>query len=117
MTQDLQCIEYRQGMLKAGAKVDKLPVKTWRGVEIPEDVLKAIHEEGVLELGGVYGYKEVGDPVQYDHLRLILDKGAVDIKFFNRAITLFMTDDEKLRCIHRVLSKLNMPLKTGDFRP
>jgi hypothetical protein len=96
-------------MLKAGAKADKLPVKTWRGVEIPEDVLKAIHEEGILELGGIYGYKEAGDPIQYDHLKLILANGVVDIKFFNRAITLFMTDNEKLRRIHRVLCKLDMP--------
>jgi len=41
-------------------------------------------------------------------LRLILaDAAVVEIEFFNRGITLFLTDDETHRRIHRVLCQLD----------
>jgi len=107
MNRDIKRIEYRRGLLDPGAKLEDLPVRTWSGGEIPDNVCKAIHEEGILDLGGVYGDRDAGDPIEYDHLRLVLADGVVEIEFFNRGITLFMTDDEKFRRIHRVLSKLD----------
>ena len=96
-------------MLKKGMKPEDLPVKVWRGTEIPTDVQKAIAEESLLNLGGVYGDKDVGSPVEYDHLKLVLADDTVEITVFNRGITLFTTDDERVRCIHRVLCKLDKP--------
>jgi hypothetical protein len=93
MIQDLKQIEYRKGMLEKGMKPDSLPVKVWRGVKIPADVRKAVNDEDLLNLGGVYGDKNAGD--------------TVEITVFNRGITLFMTDDERVRRIHRVLCKLD----------
>ncbi|MFW6107030.1 MAG: hypothetical protein ACOC8H_02625 [bacterium] len=107
MIQDLEQIEYRCGMLKAGMRPEDLPVKTWRGPKIPAEIRKSINAEDLLNLGGVYGDKNAGDPVEYDHLRLILTDDVVEIEFFNRGITLFMTDDEKVKRIHRVLCKLD----------
>ncbi len=107
MIQDLEQIEYRRGMLESGMKPDDLPVRTWHGAKIPAEVRKSINEEDILNLGGVYGDKDAGDPVEYDHLRLILTDDVVEIEFFNRGITLFMTDDEKVKRIHRVLCKLD----------
>ena len=72
MIQDLERIEYRNGMLEKGMKPDDLPVKVWRGAKITADVKKAINEENLLNLGGVFGDKNAGDPVEYDHLRLVL---------------------------------------------
>ena len=106
MLQDLEQIEYRRGMLESGMKPDDLPINTLRGAKIPADVRKSINEEDIRNLGGVYGDKDVGDPVEYDHLRLILTDDVVEIEVFNRGITLFMTDDEKVKRIHRVLCKL-----------
>ncbi len=106
MVQDLEQIEYRYGMLEAGMTPKDLPVKTWQGAKIPQEVRKSIHEEDVLNLGGVYGDKDVGDPVEYGHLRLVLTDDVVEIAAFNRGITLLMTEDEKLSSIHRVLCKL-----------
>lgn len=60
-------------------------------------------------LGAVYGDRDAGDPVEYDHLRLILTDDTVEITVFNRGITLFLSDDEKVRRIHRVLCKLDQP--------
>lgn len=107
MIQDLERIEYRHGMLESGMKPGDLPVKTWRGAEISTEVRKSVNEEDILNLGGSYGDKDVGDPVEYDHLRLILTDDVVEIEVFNRGITLFTTDDEKVKRIHRVLCILD----------
>jgi hypothetical protein len=42
---------------------DDLPVRVWRGAKIPKEVRKAIIEEDLLNLGGVYGEKDASDPV------------------------------------------------------
>lgn len=107
MTRRVERIEYRRGMLKTGAKAEDLPIRAWQDRAIPEDVRRAIQEEGVLDLGGVYGDRDLGDPIEYDQLRLVTEDGVVEIEFFNRGITLFMTDDEVFRRIHRVLCKLD----------
>lgn len=107
MVQELEQIEYKQGMLEKGVKPEGLPVKVWRGANIPADVRKAVNEEDLLNLGGVYGDKNAGDPVEYDHLKLVLTDDSVEITVFNRGITVFTSDDERLRRIHRVLCKLD----------
>lgn len=109
MIQDLEHIEYRWGMLKKGMVPEDLPVRIWRGTEIPADVQKAVAEEDLLNFGGVYGDECVGSPVEYDHLKLVLANNTVEITVFNRGITLFTTDDERVRRIHRVLCKLDKP--------
>lgn len=108
MTPDLRRIEYRPGMLEAVGKADALPIKTWSPAEIPDDVRAAIRKEGILGLGGVYGDPDAGDPIEFDHLRLVLADGVVEIKVFNRGITLIFAEDERVKRIHRVLCKLDM---------
>lgn len=107
MIQNLERIEYRKGMLERSMKPENLPLKDWRGGKIPANVRAAVNEEDLLNLGGVYGDRNAGDPVEYDHLRLILTEDTVEITVFNRGITLFTSDDEKVRRIHRVLCKLD----------
>jgi hypothetical protein len=107
MIQDLEQIEYCRGMLERDMKPDTLPVKIWRGAEIPVDVRGAINAEDPLNLGGVYGDKKAGDPMEYDNLKLVLTDDTVEITVFNRGIALFMSDDERIRRIHRVLCKLD----------
>ncbi len=107
MIQDLEQIEYRHGMLKKGMKAKYLPVKVWRGAKIPSEVRKAIREEDLLNLGGVYGDKIAGNQVEYDHLKLILTDEKVEITVFNRGITLLISDAERVQRIHRVLAKLD----------
>lgn len=106
MVQDLERIELRQGMLERGMKPESLPMTVRRGARIPAEVRKAINEENVLNLGGVYGDKRLGAPVQYDQLRLILTDDTVEITVFNRGIMLLMSDDERMRRIHRALGRL-----------
>lgn len=105
--QDLEQIEYRKGMLEKGMKPENLPLKVRRGARISADVRKAINEEDILNLGGVYGDRNAGDPVEYDHLKLILTDDTVAITVFNRGIMLLTSDDERVRRIHRVLCKLD----------
>ena len=107
MIQDLEQIEYRKGILDKGMKPEDLPVKVWRGARIPAVVRKAINDEDLLNLGGVYGDENAGEPVEYDQLKLVLTDDAVEITVFNRGITLFTADPERVRRIHRVLCKLD----------
>ncbi len=106
MIQDLEQIEYRKGMREKGMKPDGLPVKVWRGAKIPAEIRKAINEEDILNLGGDYGDENAGDPVEHDHLRLVLTDDTVEITIFNRGIMLFTSDDERVRRVHRVLCNL-----------
>ena len=106
MSQNLERIEYRRGMLEKGAKPGDLPVKVWRRIKITAELMEAIIKEDLLNLGGVYGDRTVGDPVEYDHLKIVLTDDIVEITIFNRGITLFLSDDERVRRIHRVLCKL-----------
>jgi len=102
INQELESIEYRHGMLEAEMTPANRPVRTRRGAEIR----KAIIEEDILNLGGVYGDKHVGDPPEYDYLRIELPDSVVEIESFNRGSTLFVTGDDRVKHIHRVPCKL-----------
>ncbi len=100
----IERIEHRRGILTGAKQPEDLPLRVLSGADIPEQVLATIHKEELLELGGVYGDPSYGDPVQYDFLKLVNSEGeSVEITVYNRAIMLFMADDERLRRIHRVL--------------
>jgi len=102
----LEQIEYRGGMFERGKTPESLPLQVWRGAEITAGMRDAIIRDGLLNLGGTYGNKWAGDPIQYDHLKLVLTDKTVEITVFNRAIALFLTNDERIRHIHRALCKL-----------
>lgn len=79
--------------------------------DILANVSAGVNEVGLLDLGGVYGDRNADDPVEHDHLRLSLTPvgaagaagrdGTVEITVFNRGITLFTSDEGKVRRIHR----------------
>jgi len=108
-TQELEQVEYRYGMLKQGMEPATLPIIKWRGSRISSEVRESINEEEILNLGGIYGDKTAGDPIEYDHLRLVLTGGTVEIIVYNRGISLMMSDNKRIRRIHRVLCKLRKP--------
>ena len=103
MKPQIERIEYRQGMLEEGMKPSDLPVKLLQRPMITDEILQSIEQEKIMELGGVYGDKEAGDPMEYDHLKIVCSDRTVVIEFFNRGITLLMTDSETNRRIHRVM--------------
>lgn len=70
MIQNLAQIEYCRGMLDKVMK--SLLVKVRLGARIPADVRKVVNEKGLPNFGGVYGGKNAGDPVEYNHLKLVL---------------------------------------------
>lgn len=107
MLQNLEQIEYRQGMLEKGMKPESLLARSWRGSEIPVEVRKVIDSENLLTLGGIYGNKNAGDPIEYDNLKLVMTDAIVEITVFNRGITLFMSDDERIPRIHRALCTID----------
>ncbi|MCY2927523.1 MAG: hypothetical protein NT031_19210, partial [Planctomycetota bacterium] len=93
--------------LAAGKTPDDLPVALWRSPDFPPGVEAAVRKGGLHDLNGTYGNEHAGDPVEYDHLRLVFgDETVVDITVFNRGIALPSADDPKVQRIHRVLCKL-----------
>jgi hypothetical protein len=56
-----------------------------RGARPPDDVL-AFLDHHHLNLGGTYGDPNVGDPIQYDELRIEHDQSDVEIVVYNRAV-------------------------------
>ena len=56
-----------------------------RGGDLPDDVL-ALLAHHLLDLGGTYGDPSVGDPIQYDNLRIEHDRGEVEIVVYNHAV-------------------------------
>ena len=107
MVQDIERIEYRNGMLAHNETPNDLPVTTWRAPEFPPGVVAAIRHEGLRGLGGTYGNERAGEPVEYDHLRVVFSDKTVDITVFNRGITLLSTGDAKAQRIQRVLCNLS----------
>jgi len=107
MNRELKRVKYRSGMLENGIKPKNLPIKIWNGIQISEEVRKAIEDENLMSLGGVFGDRNAGDPIEYDHLTLIDGGETVEITVFNRGIALFTQHDERIRRIHRVLARLD----------
>jgi hypothetical protein len=101
-------IEYQRGLMTPPEKPGSLPTTIWKAPDIPEEIHQVIREEGILQLEGVYGRKELGSPIEYDRLTFVLPDRKFQIEFFNRGMTLFITDDERFRQIHRVLSRLDL---------
>jgi hypothetical protein len=55
----------------------------------------------------IKGDRKFGDPVEYDNLKLVLTDDTVEITVFKRGIALFVSDDERVLRIQRVLCKLD----------
>lgn len=83
-----------------------MPAITIEAANLPEDVLVLV-ERHLLNLGGTYGDPSVGEPIQYDELRIEHDDGVVEIVLSNRAILLFTSDSEAVRRIHEVCCRLD----------
>jgi len=107
MIQDIEKIEYRHGLLEKGKQATDLPVKIWRGSQINAEIIRSLHNEDILNLGGVYGNKNIGDPPEYDYLKIILTDDDVQIEFFKRGLSLLTSDSETYRRIHRFLCILD----------
>jgi hypothetical protein len=106
-------LEFSQGMFEPGADPGRLPVHLFVGSRITDEIIEAIVKDGLLELGGVYGNPEAGDPVQYDSVKVVLQDGIVEIIVYNRALALSHGDDETMRRIHRVLGVLEDSIANG----
>lgn len=104
--QEVDLVSYPQGLPEPGRTIDDLPLLEWGWDSLPQHVKDAIFRKGLFDLGGVYGSKEVGDPVEYDHLCLAGTETETNMTIFNRGIALFFMKDESIIRFHRVLCLL-----------
>ena len=101
-------IEYKEGMLSSLKDSAACESKVFEAPNIPTSVLKTLEENKILEAGGRYGDPTMGDPIQYEWLKILTTEAEIKIEFFNRAITLFTTDSELVRRLHRFLCSLDV---------
>ena len=106
MIQNLESIEYRHGVLEQGIQINQLPLMTLKGKSITPAIRGELNETDILNCGGCYGDSSDADPVQYEHLKLILTDDTVEIVFINRGKAIANSEDDKMKRIHRFLSCL-----------
>lgn len=104
-------VAYQHGMVQSVKKVNGLQEIVFSEDEIPAEVLAAINENHLLDVGGTYGDSEAGEPIQYDHLLIEHSSGKVEITFYNRGISLVFGNNETERQIHRVCSILERRMR------
>ena len=102
----IERVVYRRGFVGRLAEVERLPAITIESADLLGDML-ALLDHHLLDLAGIYGDPEAGDPIQYDELRVEDDRGDVEIVVYNRAVVLFWADSEVVRRIHQVCCRLD----------
>ena len=99
-------IIYRRGLLRGLSDTASVREKVLLERDIPDWLVQSIIENGISGMGGTYGDPDAGEPIEYDYIRLEHQGEPVEITFYNRSITLFETEDERVRCFDRVCSQL-----------
>ena len=105
----IQKVTYRRGMLEDPKERSGLKETVLSGDSLTPKIIWSIHENDLLSAAGTYGEERLGDPVQYDYLKIEHEGGTVEITVYNRAIMLFTTDDEIYKHIHRLCCRINDP--------
>jgi hypothetical protein len=95
-------------MLESVREKDSCSEVVFEAPNIPASVLGAIATIDILKLPGKYGDPRNGRPIEYDRLTIDHDAGSVTIEFFNRAISLFMSESEIVKRIHRTMCAIQM---------
>jgi hypothetical protein len=101
-TSELAKVTYDRGMcslLPPGP--GELTRSKWEAPFIPDGNLWSLEREGILDLSGTWGDPDIGDPIEVDVIRVRGRGISADLIFYNRGITLFRTDSEETRRIHR----------------
>ena len=74
---------------------------------IPKSLFETMLEERILELSGTYGNPKLGDPIEVDILSIDTRSGNVEIRAFNRGITMLSMNNEIMGRLHRFFGVLN----------
>jgi hypothetical protein len=96
-------VTYTRAMLDRVADAATVPSTTLRDETLAPVVIDAIEREGLDELAGEWGEPDAGEPIEYEQLHVVHERGAFDLTLFNRGILLIFSDDERVRRMHRVL--------------
>jgi hypothetical protein len=96
-------VTYTRAMLDHLADAVTVPSTTLRGDTLPPVVIDAIQRERLAELAGEWGEPSAGEPIEYEQLHVAHERGAFELTLFNRGILLLVSDDERVRRMHRAL--------------
>jgi hypothetical protein len=99
-------------MIRSLARKSSVPLVAFEAPTIPPEVLAVCDANRITELKGTFGDPMLGAPIQYDYLTISGGSNRTSIELFNRAIVLFMSDDEDVKRIHRVMSLIQRHAET-----
>ena len=109
-------IIYRHGLTDDIESEQGLEQIILEGTGITDDIVRSIHDNGLIGASGIYGDPTVGDPLQVDHLVIVHGPSSTRITLYNRAIMLFTKTDEYYVQVHRVCCKITEHGITGSGR-
>jgi hypothetical protein len=105
----IEKVEYFGGVFKEpdfAAVPDADTHVVFEAAEVPQDIQQSFTNERIEELRGEFGLPGVGEPEQVDFLKVTAGGETWEIRVLNRAITLFVQDNEEIRRLHRFFGVL-----------
>ena len=103
-------IEYTHGMTESSDHLEVIDDRRSMVLDqlsIPEPLIDTMLEEDILVLCGIYGNPKLGNPIEIDILNIETRFGLVEIRVFNRGITMLLMNDEIMGRLHRFFGVLN----------
>jgi len=99
----IERIEYTWGLSERGdlEDLEGRITRKYESPKIPQCVLESFEKEQISELEGQFGDAQLGEPIEIDHLIITTNEDTKTIQIYNLGISLFLTDDEVMRRLHR----------------
>jgi hypothetical protein len=114
----IEKVEYFGGLFEipdCAAASDADTHVVFEAAEVPQDVQQSFTNEGIEHLRGEFGLPGAGKREQVDFLKVTAGGETWEIRVLNRAITLFVQDNEEICRLHRFFCVLTDTVrKTSD---
>jgi len=76
------------------------------GKEIPENVVSQIHEDDLFSLGSSYGDSSLGNPIEFNFLRVTAEGKDYEVEVRNLSILMIFENNDETRRIFRIVNAI-----------
>jgi len=107
----------RYGFLQVGGDTPKssssgLSDIEFSGKEIPEKVISQIYEDDLFSLGSSYGDSSLGNPIEFNFLRVTADGKDYEVEVQNLGILMIFENNDETRRVFRIVNTIKGFSKT-----